>query len=160
MKKREMEPIDLRSDTVTRPTEAMRRAMAEAPVNVKPLPTARAHATPLEGMSMKERYTLHGQYAALVAAHGGDVEALAAVVGTISVFLPLAGLVDIEAEKARITKERDKAAQGLEMQRKKLSNEQFTSQAPANVVEAARAREAELAAKVAQLEERLRSLGA
>lgn len=32
MKKREMEPIDLRSDTVTRPTDAMRRAMAEAPV--------------------------------------------------------------------------------------------------------------------------------
>jgi threonine aldolase len=27
-----MEPIDLRSDTVTKPTEAMRRAMAEAPV--------------------------------------------------------------------------------------------------------------------------------
>ena len=25
-------PIDLRSDTVTRPSEAMRRAMAEAPV--------------------------------------------------------------------------------------------------------------------------------
>src|SRR5579872_1942587 len=32
MRSRPMEPIDLRSDTVTRPSAAMRRAMAEAPV--------------------------------------------------------------------------------------------------------------------------------
>lgn len=53
------------------------KAMAEAPINLTTLPAARAHATPLEGMSMRERYELHCQYAALVAAHGGDVEALA-----------------------------------------------------------------------------------
>lgn len=53
------------------------KAMADAPINVTPLPAARAHATPLEGMSMRERFALHGQYAALVGAHGGDVEVLA-----------------------------------------------------------------------------------
>lgn len=52
------------------------RAMAEAPANVTPLPAAHAHATPLEGMTARERYVLHGQYVALVEAHGGDIEVL------------------------------------------------------------------------------------
>lgn len=52
------------------------KAMAEAPTNLTALPGVQAHATPLEGMSPRERYVLHGQYAALVAAHGGDVEVL------------------------------------------------------------------------------------
>ena len=52
------------------------KAMAAAPANVTPLPTAHAHATPLEGMTPRERYALHGQYVALVEAHGGDIEIL------------------------------------------------------------------------------------
>ena len=52
------------------------KAMAEAPINVTPLPTAKAHATPLEGTTTRERYVLHCQYAELVAAHGGDIEVL------------------------------------------------------------------------------------
>jgi transposase InsO family protein len=52
------------------------KAMAEAPINVTPLPAAKAHATPLEGTTTRERYVLHCQYAELVAAHGGDIEVL------------------------------------------------------------------------------------
>jgi putative transposase len=52
------------------------QAMAEAPSNVQALPAARAHATPLEGLSSREKYELWLQYDALVAAHGGDVEVL------------------------------------------------------------------------------------
>lgn len=52
------------------------KAMAEAPVNLTQLPTAKAHATPLEGTTTRERYVLHCQYAELVAAHGGDIEVL------------------------------------------------------------------------------------
>lgn len=52
------------------------KAMAEVPANVTPLPAAHAHATPLEGMTPRERYALHCQYVALVAAHGGDIEVL------------------------------------------------------------------------------------
>ena len=57
-------------------SEKARQAMAEAPSNVQAHPAAAAHATPLEGMTPAERYTLHGQYVALVAAHGGDIEIL------------------------------------------------------------------------------------
>lgn len=53
-----------------------RAAMAEAPANVAALPAARAHATPLEGLSHREKYELWGQYDALVQARGGDVEVL------------------------------------------------------------------------------------
>jgi transposase InsO family protein len=52
------------------------KAMADAPGNVTHLPNAKAYATPLEGLSPRERYELHGQYVALVEAHGGDIEVL------------------------------------------------------------------------------------
>lgn len=52
------------------------KAMADAPANVMPLPAAHAHATPLEGMTPRERYELHCQYVALVGRHGGDIEVL------------------------------------------------------------------------------------
>lgn len=52
------------------------KAMAAAPTNVTPHPAARAYATPLEGMTPRERYDLHCQYVALVEAHGGDIDVL------------------------------------------------------------------------------------
>ena len=52
------------------------KAMREAPANVVKPAAFQAHATPLEGMTPTERYVLHGQYTALVAAHGGDIEVL------------------------------------------------------------------------------------
>ncbi|WP_300335575.1 transposase family protein [Accumulibacter sp.] len=52
------------------------RAMAEAPTNVAALPAAHAHATPLAGLTNREKYELWLQYDALVKAHGGDVEVL------------------------------------------------------------------------------------
>jgi putative transposase len=53
-----------------------RAAMAEAPANVSQHPAARAHATPLEGMTAGEKYALWLEYDALVQAHGGDAEVL------------------------------------------------------------------------------------
>jgi putative transposase len=56
--------------------EQAAKAMAEAPSNVTALPAAKAHATPLEGLSNREKYELWLQYDALIAAHGGEVEVL------------------------------------------------------------------------------------
>lgn len=53
-----------------------RAAMAELPANVTPHPAARAHATPLEGMTATEKYALWLDYDALVQAAGGDTETL------------------------------------------------------------------------------------
>jgi valyl-tRNA synthetase len=85
-------------------------------------------------------------------------QALVAVVGTVDVYLSLAGLVDVAAERARLGKERDKALADLDVQRRKLANEGFVSKAPPAVVAQVRAREAELAETLARLEERLAGL--
>ncbi len=61
--------------------------------------------------------------------------AKAIVGGDIEVIVPLAGLVDIDAEKARIRKEIDKANKEVTGIEKKLSNEKFLARAPQEVVD-------------------------
>jgi valyl-tRNA synthetase len=68
-------------------------------------------------------------------------QAVAAVVGDVEVFLPVAGLVDLEKEKARLAKERDAVARRLAGVQAKLGNANFVERAPSEVVE----RERELA---------------
>ena len=53
-------------------------------------------------------------------------------------FVPLAGLVDVEAESARLTKARDGAAKDVQQFEKKLGNERFVANAPDAVVAEAR----------------------
>ena len=59
------------------------------------------------------------------------------------------------ADRARLEKELAEAEGFLEAARARLANEAFTSKAPPQVVEGARAREAELADQVERLRERL-----
>ena len=54
--------------------------------------------------------------------------------------LPLAGVIDIEAEKARLGKELDKCAREIEAIDKKMSNPNFVDKAPAEVVDENRER--------------------
>ncbi|MDB6173245.1 MAG: vals: valine--trna ligase [Chthoniobacteraceae bacterium] len=67
-------------------------------------------------------------------------------------FLPLEGLVDVEAERERLTKEIAKVAQELVKVRGKLSSETFVSGAPAKVVAEHRQRETDWQEKIAQLQ--------
>ncbi|HEX7345436.1 MAG TPA: hypothetical protein VF253_01505, partial [Candidatus Limnocylindrales bacterium] len=64
------------------------------------------------------------------------------------------------ADRPRLEKELAEAEGYLAAARARLANEAFTAKAPPNVVEGARAREAELADQVARLEDRLADLGA
>ena len=72
--------------------------------------------------------------------------------------MPLAELVDLEKEKARIAKELKKARGNLEQITKKLSNPGFLAKAPENVVNAEKERAEKLAALIAQLEEQEASM--
>ncbi len=74
-------------------------------------------------------------------------------------FLPLAELVDLEKEKARIQKELDKNRKELDKLESKLNNPGFVNKAPANVVEAERDRADKLRALLTKLEESASSLG-
>ena len=74
-------------------------------------------------------------------------------------FMPMAELVDLEAERARLTKELEKARKQLEAQEKKLANESFVSRAPEAVVNAERERAEKAKALIANIEGSLKELG-
>ena len=73
---------------------------------------------------------------------GGHVaQSAKSIIGAdIEVVVPLAGLVDIDAERARIDKELAKADKEISFVSKKLNNEKFIARAPAEVVDKERKR--------------------
>jgi valyl-tRNA synthetase len=84
---------------------------------------------------------------------------VAIVSGGVSIYLPLAGLVDVEAERARLEKEIEEAVAEIGRAQGMLSNEQFVSRAPANVVDVQRKRLADAEARRDLLQTRLAELG-
>jgi valyl-tRNA synthetase len=103
-------------------------------------------------------------------AYAGEVEITTAAPentdGMVSVitdearmFMPMAELVDLEKERARIQKELTKAEKDLAGQTAKLANENFVSRAPENVVNAEREKKTKLEALIANLKESLENLG-
>jgi valyl-tRNA synthetase len=73
-----------------------------------------------------------------------------AVTGLGTVYMPLAGLVDLDAERRRLRGQMDKAGTDLERVRTKLGNAQFVGKAPADVVEQQRAKQRELEETIAK----------
>ena len=57
-----------------------------------------------------------------------------AVVDKLEIFIPLAGLIDLEVEKQRMKKEIDRISRQISGLEKKLTNENFLNKAPENVV--------------------------
>ncbi|MGC8733386.1 MAG: class I tRNA ligase family protein, partial [Halothiobacillaceae bacterium] len=78
-------------------------------------------------------------------------ESAVALVGEMKVLIPLAGLIDKEAELARLGKEIGKLEKELDKCRTKLANPTFTDKAPPAVVEQERQREREFSAALEQL---------
>jgi len=75
-----------------------------------------------------------------------------------AVYLPLAGLIDVEKETARLTKERDNLEKEIARLSGKLSNAGFTSKAPAAVVAAEREKLAGYEEKIGLIRSRLADL--
>ncbi|MCC7209486.1 MAG: valine--tRNA ligase [Anaerolineae bacterium] len=95
-----------------------------------------------------------------ITALGGNApeQAAAVVSGDATVYLPLAGMVDLAAERERLSKELETLRAQIEKTEKMLSNEQFVSRARPDVVERERAKLAELTQARASVEERLNAL--
>ena len=70
-----------------------------------------------------------------------------------TIYMPMAELVDIAKELARIAAERKKAEENLQRIEAKLANESFTSRAPENVVNAEREKAEKARALIAKLNE-------
>ena len=81
-----------------------------------------------------------------------------AVVGPVECFVPLAGLVDLSAERQRLGKEIKKAEDEIRSLEEKLKRPEFRERAPAEVVERENARLAEQRALRAKLLESLARL--
>jgi len=74
-------------------------------------------------------------------------------------FMPMAELVDLEKEKARIEKELANAEKQLAGQIAKLANEKFVSRAPEAVVNTEREKKAKLESLIENLKLSLENLG-
>jgi valyl-tRNA synthetase len=79
----------------------------------------------------------------------------AVVVGPHQVFVPLAGMIDLDVERSRLRKEIDQKEQFLAGVDRKLRNQQFLNKAPADVVERERAKAADAGAELRRLRESL-----
>ncbi|MEI7644163.1 MAG: valine--tRNA ligase [Chloroflexales bacterium] len=66
-------------------------------------------------------------------------QSAAIVIGTVEAYLPLAGLIDLAAERARMAKDLEQAEADVARREAKLANEGFVGKAPANVVQRERA---------------------
>ncbi|MYG00694.1 valine--tRNA ligase [Candidatus Poribacteria bacterium] len=57
-----------------------------------------------------------------------------AVIGDLAIYIPLAGVIDLEAEQARLTKRHQQAVKDVTSAQKTLENPNFIERAPENVV--------------------------
>ena len=92
---------------------------------------------------------------------GGDFDtegAVNIVTADAQIYLPMNELVDLDAEKERLTKELEKAQKDLAFFEKKLNNPGFVNNAPAAVVEKDRASAEKIKDKINLLEESLKNL--
>ena len=80
------------------------------------------------------------------------------VLGDLSLYLPLEGMLDLEAECKRLAGEEAKLRQQLARTRAMLGNEKFVERAQPEVVQRERDRLADLEAALAQIQERTASL--
>lgn len=88
----------------------------------------------------------------------GEPGAHAVLRGGVELFIPLAGVIDLERERARLEKELARLDGQLRGVEAKLANEQFVTRAPAEVVEREREKGANFREQRDRLLEKLESL--
>ena len=86
--------------------------------------------------------------------------AAASVAAGVEIRIPLAGLIDIAEERARIEKELDRVNEDIDFVAKKLSNEKFVANAPEHIVEKDREKLAAYEGEKTTLQESLKELDA
>ena len=83
-----------------------------------------------------------------------------ALLASMKILIPLAGLIDTEAEAARLAKEIEKHTKDLQRSQQKLANPNFVERAPAEIVAKEQTRTKSLSAALEKLKEQLKSLTA
>jgi len=81
-----------------------------------------------------------------------------ALLGDMRMLVPMKGVIDVDAERARLEKQRQKAEADLAKTQAKLANDKFVNNAPADVVTQERQRAVDFEKTIAQLDEQLEKL--
>jgi valyl-tRNA synthetase len=84
--------------------------------------------------------------------------AATALVGQMDLLIPMAGLIDVDAEKARLNKEIEKLSKDKERFAAKLQNPNFVDKAPAAVVDKEKAKLAEVETALSKLQQQVKQL--
>jgi valyl-tRNA synthetase len=84
--------------------------------------------------------------------------AATALLGDMRLLVPMKGLIDVDAERARLEKRIQRVKTDLERTRGKLDNANFVNNAPSDVVTKEQQRAVEFASTIAQLAEQLEKL--
>ena len=96
----------------------------------------------------------------LIDAVPADAAKMASVVtGDAQLYMPMGDLIDFEAERARLGKEKSKVEADIDFVMKKLNNPKFVDKAPEKVVAAEREKADKLREHLAKLEESIAALG-
>lgn len=161
----------LMDDTVEKQMTAIMdviKAIRNMRAEVNAAPGHKAPATVLVDEELKDVFSSHASYIQQLGTVdnltiGGmdDVapeNAMAAVVNGAKVYLPLKGLIDVDKELARLQKELDGAEKEAKRAAGKLSNQNFLTKAPAEVVEKEKTKQAEVLARIDGLKERMETL--
>jgi valyl-tRNA synthetase len=124
----------------------------------KPLAVLLRNASPKDWQRLQNTRAFLGTIARLESINllQTDEEAPAsatALVGEMEILIPMAGLIDKEAELARIARALDKVQKDFERTQGKLGNEKFVSNAPADVIEKEQAKLADFSMQITKLRE-------
>jgi valyl-tRNA synthetase len=138
----------------------------QAEYNVKPGTPVPAHIAAASHLETIERHRAllerlaHADPAALQIAAALDApeHAAAAIAGDVTAYVPLTGLIDLEAERVRLQKQLDDTAAQVARVDELLANEGFVAKAPAEVIAREREKLAGLRAELESLEKRLEVL--
>ncbi|MEZ5582020.1 MAG: class I tRNA ligase family protein, partial [Candidatus Competibacteraceae bacterium] len=142
----------------------VRRIRAEMNISPgKPLPVLLANGSAEDRQRLDDNrvYLISlGRLSAIdwLAADGPEPESAIALVGEMKILIPLAGLIDKEAEITRLSKEIDKLRKELAKSEAKLQNSDFINRAPAPVVSKERDRVMEMGQAVTRLDEQLQRM--
>jgi len=112
---------------------------------------AEAYASLLQGVGRVAAVTMLGE-------DEQPPTSATALLGDMRLLVPMKGLIDVDAERSRLEKQRDRVSADLARARGKLANEKFVKNAPADVVTQERQRAADFEKTAAQLSEQLEKL--
>ena len=110
------------------------------------------------GRSYIMKLAYAGEVSVLDAVPADAEKMVTAVTDNARMFMPMADLVDLEKERARLQKELANAEKQLQAQIGKLSNQNFVTRAPEAVVNAERDKQAKLEALIENLKSNLANL--